>query len=128
MKIKNIFSAISILLLVNASTVYAQELPNSILTTAALWATSPNMFTCSLTNITTVDHTVMLRIYSQGNLLKEKKMSLPARTTSSVDMEGFTNGGYMYCEFTVEGQKAWYRGLAKLYRSGGDDFIAIPAY
>jgi len=40
------------------------------------------------------------------------------------------SGGSIYCEFTVEGYKKWYRGAAKLFPAENNpttDLVAIPA-
>jgi len=58
----------------------------------------------------------------------------PLYTTNHF-VEGLPGGGPIYCEFTVEGFKSWYRGAAKLFRFTPDtpeatdttDFLVIAA-
>lgn len=109
--------------------VQADMLPSTTLATPTLWAKSPNMFTCSVTNISSMDRTIRIKIISQGNVLKDSgDVTLGSKHTQGLDIVGFQDGGYMYCEFTVEGRKTWYRGVGKMYHVDGDDFIAVPAY
>lgn len=103
--------------------------PPSTLATPALWAKAPTMFTCSLTNVSSTEHTVRMRIIGgNGVTLKDSQsMSLPAKNTKGLEIEGSSEGSYMYCEFDVDGRKTWYRGVAKMYHVTGEDFMAVPA-
>jgi hypothetical protein len=123
-----IFLSLSILISLTAEAAKSHHFPGHKLVTAALWPKSPHMFTCSLTNTTIESHMVRIRIVSEGNTLKESAIvSLGGERTLGLDIEGFPNGGYMFCEFTVEGMTEWYRGVAKMYSNEGGDFIAVDA-
>ncbi|MGZ3806813.1 MAG: hypothetical protein ACXVCE_01905 [Bacteriovorax sp.] len=82
-----------------------------------------------MTNVSTTDHMVQIRIINgEGVTLKESKISLGAKHTAGLDNVGLPEGGYMYCEFTVNEHKEWYRGVAKLYHANnGGDFVAVAA-
>ncbi|MGR8933098.1 MAG: hypothetical protein ACU837_01755 [Gammaproteobacteria bacterium] len=129
MKIKIYFISAALLWSLSATAAETNLVAlTSKLTSPALWPIAPEIFTCSLTNVTTKNHAVRLRIIQDGNTLKDSgKISLAAQHTKGLDMQGLPEGGYFYCEFTVDGLKSWYRGVAKLYHAGGADFLAIPA-
>ncbi len=100
------------------------------LITPTLWAETPDKFACNLTNVSKKNRTVRVRIITDGNILLDSgKISVePLHTTDQV-VGGLINGGPIYCEFTVEGAKKWYRGAAKLFRDSPNtsDFLVIPA-
>lgn len=100
----------------------------SQLISPALWKIDPDVFTCSLTNVTSQSHAIRIRIIHDGVTLKDSgKVSLAAKTTKGIDFESLPAPGYLYCEFTVDGLKGWYRGVAKMYHVDGGDFIAVAA-
>lgn len=137
MKIKSLFVIAGILLSLNAqgedasSKTQPKELVafTSKLITPTLWALAPDVFACNLTNVTSTPHTVRVRIISQGKVLKDSgKISLAPQYTENVVIDGFAGGGLMFCEFSVDGLKGWYRGAAKMFHGpAGSDFIAIAA-
>lgn len=130
MGLKSIFMAAGILLVLNTQSAKADWGSSTKLATPALWPIAPHMFTCSLTNVTSTNHMIRIRIINgDGLTIKEsEKVSLAGKHTKGLDIEGLPNGGgYMYCEFMVDGPKEWYRGVAKMYRTDGGDFIAVAA-
>jgi len=100
------------------------------LVTPTLWAASPIMFACNLTNVDHRAHQVQVRIISNGKVLFEsKKMRVEPRHTTNNTIKGLPgDGGPLYCEFTVESDKDDFRGVAVLYRGvRGSDFVSIAA-
>ena len=100
------------------------------LMTPTLWVLAPDMFACNLTNVDDKVHQVQVRIISNGKVLLESKpLSLEPRHTTNHKIEGLPKGAPLYCEFTVEGDKDGFRGVAVLYRGvRGSDFVAVPAW
>jgi hypothetical protein len=99
------------------------------LITPTLWTLAPDMFACNLTNVDSKAHRVEVRIISNGKVLLESKpMTLEPRHTSNHKVEGPAKGGPLYCEFTVEGDKDEFRGVAVIYHApAGSDGVAIAA-
>jgi len=99
------------------------------LMTPTLWLFAPEMFACNLTNIDEKTHQVQIRIVSNGKVLLESKvLSLQPKHTTNHKIEGPKKGGPLYCEFTVEGNKKMYRGVAVLFHSPkGNDSVALSA-
>ncbi len=131
MNMKMLISAV-LLLSINS---YAEDkadtdsLPGPSLATPALWPIAPNVFTCSLTNVSSHDHKIRIRIINgNGKEVNDShKIFLKAKHTKGLDIVGTHDGGYMYCEFSVDGHKDEFRGVAKMYRPDGSDFIAVSA-
>ena len=102
----------------------------SKLFTPTLWAQAPDMFACNLTNVSEETHTVRVRIISNGDILNDSGwVAVQPQHTANYTTNGLPSGGPIYCEFTVQGSKAWYRGDAKLFHSGPNtsDFLVIAA-
>lgn len=100
----------------------------SKLITPVLWKIDPDVFACSLTSVTSKSHEVRIRIIHDETTLKDSgKVSLASRTTKGLDLESLPDPGYLYCKFTMDELKRWYRGIAKMYHAGGGDFIAVAA-
>lgn len=128
--IKFFFIATGLLLSLSSNAENIESHSNNFLTTPALYPIAPNTFTCSLTNVSSSEHKIRIRIFNgDGVMLKDsQKISLATKHTTGLDSEGLPNGGYMYCEFAVDGHKGDYRGVAKIYAvNGGNDLIAIAA-
>lgn len=127
------FSIAALLLLLLSLNSYADDPTDSGLTcglaTPALWPVAPNVFTCSLTNTSFHDHKIRIRIINgNGKVLNDShKIFLGGKHTKGLDVVGTSAGGYMYCEFSMDGHKDEYRGVAKMYHADGNDFIAVPA-
>jgi len=121
MKLKTLFIATSLSLSLNA---YADKL-----FTSTLWAVAPDKFACNLTNVANKPLAVRTTIISNGKVLLDSgKVELAPRHTADHSVDGFKDGGPIYCEFTVEGSKEQYRGTAKLYHApNSSDFVAVPA-
>lgn len=101
-----------------------------MLITPTLWPVAPDMFGCNLTNVSNKTRTVGIRIISNGKILQENgKVLLEPRHTVDSTVEGPSGGGPIYCEFTVEGSKKFYRGAAKIFhpKPHESDFVAVPA-
>lgn len=102
------------------------------LITPTLWAQKPQYFACNLTNVSDKSHTIQVRIISNGDILLESgEVDVEPRYTANYYIQGLGGrGGPLYCEFTVEGSKEWYRGAAKLFPGKNHpttDLVAIPA-
>lgn len=121
MKLKAFIIAGSLILSINA---YADTL-----FTPTLWAVAPDKFACNLTNVANKTLTVRTTIISNGKVLLDSgKVELAPRHTADHSVDGFKDGGPIYCEFTVKGAKEQYRGVAKLFHAPNNgDFVAVPA-
>ena len=122
MKWKTLLVASSLALSMNA---YADTL-----FTPALFPVAPDNFACDLTNVGDEHRTVRVRIISQGDVLLDGgKVTLAPRHSANETVTGFPGGGSIYCEFTVEGFKEQYRGVAKIFHPSpnNSDFVAVPA-
>ncbi len=111
--------------------VQANEKNEAQLITPTLWAASPDNFACNLTNISKRTRTVQVRIITNGTVLLDSgRITVEPMHTADHFVDGLENGGPIYCEFSVEGSKNWYRGSAKLFRDGANssDFLVIVAY
>ena len=102
------------------------------LITPTLWVQEPDLFACNLTNVSKKTRTVQVRIITNGDvLLNSGEISVDPLYTANYYIEGLEGrGGPIYCEFTVEGPKKWYRGAAKLFADNVrpvTDFVAIAA-
>ena len=102
------------------------------LITPTLWAEggrpdSPSAFlACNLTNVSSTTRTVRTRIVSNGVILLDSgNEQLDPWFTANHFVEGLSGGGPIYCHFTVQGYKTWYRGAAKLFRFDPDDPTAV---
>jgi len=98
--------------------------------TPTLWAQAPDAFACNLTNVSAATRTVRVRIISNGDILNDSGLiTVQPQHTANYTVNGFPNGGPIYCEMTVEGSKERYRGAAKLFHTGSNtsDFVAIAA-
>jgi len=133
MKKKGIILAVILLLSVYAQA-EDQQSPKEQLITPTLWVQAPDMFACNLTNVDQKTHTVQVRIITNGKILLEsKKLSLKPKHTADHYAEGLPKGAPIYCEFTVEGPKEMYRGVAKIFPTSankdftGSDTVAISA-
>ena len=139
MRIKKIMLAAILMLFVHAQ---ADENTSERkqLITPALWVQVPDMFACNLTNVDYKTRTVQVRIITNGKvLLESKKLSLAPKHTTNHVVKGLPKGGPIYCEFTIEGVKDMYRGVAKLFSvttnsdftdgnySGASDSVVIAA-
>ena len=73
--------------------------------------------------------TVRIRIITQAKILLDSgEIALEPMHTTDHTVDGLDQGGPIYCEFTVEGSKKHYRGVAKLFRApNSSDFVAVPA-
>ena len=113
-----------------AVNVQAHEKQETQLITPTLWAVSPDNFACNLTNVSKKTRTVQVRIITNGEVLLDSgKITVEPTHTANHFIDGLVNGGPIYCEFTVEGSKKWYRGAAKLFRDvpNQTDFLVISA-
>jgi hypothetical protein len=121
MKLKALVIASSLTLSINA---YADKL-----FTPTLWVVAPDQFACNLTNVGDKTRTVSVTIISNGKVLLDSgKVKLAPRQTADHSVDGFKDGAPIYCEFTVEGSKAQYRGTAKLFHApNSSDFVAVSA-
>jgi len=110
------------------------------LITPTLWAEFPYQFACNLSNVSDRTRTIRIRIISNGSILLDTddfgEVSVEPLHTANYWVEaphGPENprGAPIYCEFTVEGPKKWYRGAAKVFppEDSGNltDLTAIPA-
>lgn len=108
----------------------AAESVDKQLITPTLWAETPDKFACNLTNVSKKTRTIRVRIITNGEILHDSGMiSVAPLHTSDRFVDGLVGGGPIYCEFTVEGAKKWYRGAAKLFSDSPNtsDFLVIPA-
>lgn len=101
------------------------------LITPTLWVELPDQFACNLTNVSNQTRNVRTRIISNGVVLSNSGV-VPVQPmyTANEAIAGLSApGGPIYCEFTVEENKNWYRGAAKLWRLEPNftDFLVIPA-
>jgi hypothetical protein len=141
MKTKLMMTAV-LSVLFGGTSATAHATPTAKLITPTLWAVggapaSPSAYlACNLTNVSDETRTVRVRIISNGSILLDSGyVSVDPLFTTNHFIEGLPGGGPIYCEFTVEGFKLWYRGAAKLFRFTPDtpeatdttDFVAIPA-
>ena len=129
MKSKTLLIITSLLASLNTT---ADDNQPVLLITPTLWAQKPNYFACNLTNISDTTRTIQVRIISNGKtLLDSGEVDVEPRYTANYYIQGFGGrGGPLYCEFTVEGSKEWYRGAAKLFPGKNHpttDLVAIPA-
>jgi hypothetical protein len=94
-----------------------------------LWAVAPDALACNLTNVGQKTRTVKVRIISNGAILLDSgQVKLAPQHTTDHTVAGLPEGGPIYCEFTVEGPKRQYRGVAKLFHApNSSDFVAVPA-
>jgi hypothetical protein len=104
----------------------------SKLITPTLWVQQPNFFACNLTNVSDVIRSIQVRIISNGTILDDSgEIPVEPLHTANYYIPGLPDrGGPIFCEFTVEGPKKWYRGAAKLFPAENNpttDFVAIPA-
>ncbi len=101
------------------------------LITPTLWVELPDQFACNLTNVSGQTRNVRTRIISNGVvLLNSGVVQIEPMHIANEAIPGRPDpGGPVYCEFTVEGDKSWYRGAAKLWRLEPNftDFLVIPA-
>ncbi|MGJ0515200.1 MAG: hypothetical protein ACR65O_05540 [Methylomicrobium sp.] len=100
--------------------------------TPTLWAQQPNFFACNLTNVSDDTRTIQVRIISNGAILDDSgEVPVEPLHTANYYIPGLPDrGGPIFCEFTVEGPKKWYRGAAKLFPAENNpttDLVAIPA-
>jgi hypothetical protein len=132
--------AVSAIAIVTATvTAYADDQPDgssrgNTLITGTLWAQAPIYFACNLTNVGHKSRTVSTRIIngSNGKELLAKTMKLAPRITMNTTLKGLPEpGGPIYCEFTVEGSRKDFRGVAKLWPGptapNSSDITAIAA-
>jgi len=98
--------------------------------TPTLWLFDSEMFACNLTNIDKKAHRVQVCIISNGKILLESKIvTVEPKHTTNHKVKGLSQGGPLYCEFTVEGKKEMYRGVAVLFDvPRGNDHVAVPAF
>jgi hypothetical protein len=102
----------------------------SQLITPTLWAVSPDHFACNLTNVSKKNRIAQVRIITNGDILLDSgEVTVQPMHTVDHFIDGLPDGGPIYCEFTVEGRKNWYRGAAKLFRDSPNttDFLVISA-
>lgn len=126
MKLKLFFAAAIFCIAIN---IQAKE-KESQLITPTLWVVSPDNFACNLTNVSKETRIVQVRIITNGDILLDSgEVSVEPMHTANHFIDGLPDGGPIYCEFTVEGRKHWYRGAAKLFRDSPNttDFLVIPA-
>lgn len=104
------------------------------LITPTLWAQQPVYFACNVTNVGDQPRTVATRIINgaNGKIILNKTTRLAPRMTMNTTVKGLeTPGGPLYCDFTVEGPKNHYRGVAKLWPGptapNASDITAIAA-
>ena len=100
-----------------------------MLYTPTLWAVKPDALACNLTNVSSKTRNVKVRIINNGKvLLRSERIRLAPRHTTDHFVEGLDEGGPIYCEFSVEGDKKHFRGAAKLFVfPNSSDFVAIAA-
>jgi len=96
------------------------------------WAQLPVYFACNLTNVSNNTRIIRVRIISNGTIHDDSgKVPVEPLHTANYYIPGLPeSGGSIYCEFTVEGYKKWYRGAAKLFPAENNpttDLVAIPA-
>ncbi|MGR8979201.1 MAG: hypothetical protein ACU84H_03795 [Gammaproteobacteria bacterium] len=132
MKTKTLFIVIS--LIVSLNTPAKDTLPDqkSKLITPTLWAQQPDYFACNLTNVSDKTRFIRVRLISNGTILEDSgEVAVEPLHTANYYIPGLPErGGPIYCEFTVEGSKKWYRGAAKLFPDENNpttDLVAIPA-
>lgn len=104
------------------------------LVTGTLWAQSPIYFACNLTNVGHKTRTVSTRIINgaTGVVLLSETTELAPRITMNTTVEGLPKpGGPIYCDFSVQGSKKDFRGVAKLWAgptaANSSDITAIAA-
>jgi len=97
--------------------------------TPTLWAVAPDALACNLTNVGQKTRTVRVRIISNGAVLLDSgQVKLAPQHTTDHTVAGLPEGSPIYCEFTGEGAKRRYRGVAKLFHApNSSDFVAVPA-
>jgi hypothetical protein len=97
--------------------------------TPTLWAVAPDALACNLTNVGQKTRTVRVRIISNGAILLDSgQVKLDPQHTTDHTVAGPPEGSPIYCQFTVEGPKRRYRGVAKLFHApNSNDFVAVPA-
>lgn len=135
-----ILSLSMLILLLPASGGNRENQQHSRLITPTLWAEYPNQFACNLSNVSDRIQSVRIRIISNGSILLDTDdlggVTVEPLHTANYWIEaphGPENprGAPIYCEFTVEGPKLWYRGAAKVFppEDSGNltDLTAIPA-
>lgn len=132
MKLKVLLVTVTICLSMNTQADDTHHKHKSKLITPTLWAQEPDLFACNLTNVSNKIRTIRVRIISNGEiLLNSGKVSVKPLYTADYYVEGLGDlGGPIYCEFTVEGPKKWYRGAAKLFADNvrpTTDFVVIAA-
>ena len=128
MKLKILLATVTICLTMNTQA--DDKHHKTQLITPTLWAASPDNLACNLTNVSKKTRTVQVRIITNGMiLLNSGKISVEPLHTTDHFIAGLIGGGPIYCEFTVEGSKKWYRGAAKLFRDAPNttDFLVISA-
>jgi hypothetical protein len=128
---KKFLVAVAILFAVQLNAESSHSNNKERLITPTIWAVTPTMFACNLTNVDDKAHHVQVRIISNGKvLLESKKMTLEPRHTTNHKVKGLSgDGGPIYCEFTIEGDDDDFRGVAVLYRGEkGSDFVAVRAW
>jgi hypothetical protein len=126
MKLRTVLVATCLILSTDAQ---ADGLTSKLIT-PTLWALTPDLLACNLTNVTQQTRTVQVRIISNGSILLDSgPIPVDPQHTTNHFVTGLAfPGGPLYCEFTVEGFKAGYRGAAKLFHPPtSSDFVALPA-
>lgn len=132
MKLKALFIITALIVSLSALAEGRSHKHTSKLITPTLWAQQPTYFACNLTNVSNDTRTIRVRIISNGDILDDSgEVSVEPLHTANYYVPGLDGrGGPIYCEFTVEGPKKWYRGAAKLFPDAENpttDFVAIPA-
>jgi hypothetical protein len=104
------------------------------LITPTLWAQEPIYFACNLTNVGDGTRTVTTRIVNgtNGSIMLDKTVKLAPRFTMNTTLKGLAKpGGPIYCEFTFQGSKNDFRGVAKIWPGpsapNSSDITAISA-
>lgn len=113
------------------SLVVAASASADTLFTPTIWVASPNKFACNLTNVGDKTLLVRTQIISNGNILLDSgKEKLVPHHTANHTIDGITDGGPIYCAFSVHGPKNQVRGAGKAFRPAPDnttDIAIVPA-
>lgn len=132
MKLKTLLILTGLLFSINTQAEVNLSKLKSRLFTPTLWAQQPNFFACNLTNVSDKTRRIQVRIISNGIILDDSgEIPVEPLYTANYYIPGLPDrGGPIFCEFTVEGPKTWYRGAAKLFPAENNpttDLVAIPA-
>ncbi|MDG0817700.1 hypothetical protein [Bdellovibrio svalbardensis] len=99
--------------------------------TPTLWVAAPYKFACNLTNVGDKSVVIRTQIISNGNILLDSgKEKLVPRHTANHTIDGLSDGGPIYCAFSISGPKEQVRGAGKAFRAppaNTTDIAIVPA-